>query len=252
MRRLPILLLALTVACSPATSPSPSPSAETVPTYTGLGLEALSAYNATFEMSFADAPDWSYHLETRTDGHAVEYRLHLEGLSAARFHPSVLSGANEKVAAGLQAGRHKLKDVAVTVAHVDPQAVLGGSPHGLCCPPPHLRLPRPASALMTALFGRRLAQKWLLVRNAQHASRLGDHRQDRVQQVAIATIVSNRAQPFRGRMMRMVYHCGVLDHQHQPFLACLSLCLFPMRCHQRCVGHVLLAKHTIGCLQSLG
>ena len=81
MRRLPILLLALTVACSPATSPSPSPSAETVPTYTGLGLEALSAYNATFEMSFAGAPDWSYHLETRTDGHAVEYRLHLEGLS---------------------------------------------------------------------------------------------------------------------------------------------------------------------------
>ncbi len=84
MRRLPILLLALTVACSPATSPSPSPPAETVPTYTGLGLEALSAYYATFEMSFAGAFDWSYYLETRTDGHAVEYRLHLEGLSAAR------------------------------------------------------------------------------------------------------------------------------------------------------------------------
>jgi hypothetical protein len=55
-----------------------------VPTYTGLGLEALSAYYATFEMSFAGAFDWSYHLETRTNGHAVEYRLHLEGLSAAR------------------------------------------------------------------------------------------------------------------------------------------------------------------------
>jgi hypothetical protein len=35
-------------------------------------------------MEFHGVFNWSYHLETRTDGRAVEYRLHLEGLSPAR------------------------------------------------------------------------------------------------------------------------------------------------------------------------
>jgi len=91
MRRLPVLLLPLTLACSLVAPLSPSPPAETPsttseisPTYTGLGLESLGTYQATFEMRFKGTFDWSYYLETRTDGNAVEYRLHLEGLSASR------------------------------------------------------------------------------------------------------------------------------------------------------------------------
>jgi len=90
MRHLLVLLLPLTLACSLVAPPSPSPPAEppatateTPPTYTGLGLESLGTYQATFEMRFEGTFDWSYHLETRTDGNVVEYRLHLEGLSAS-------------------------------------------------------------------------------------------------------------------------------------------------------------------------
>jgi hypothetical protein len=35
-------------------------------------------------MQFEGAFDWTYDLETSTDGHAVEYHLHLEGVSSSR------------------------------------------------------------------------------------------------------------------------------------------------------------------------
>lgn len=81
MRRLLVLLLPLTLACSIA--PALGRPTATPVTYTGLGLAALGAYRATSEMSFEGDFEWVYHLETRTDGTVVEHRLHLEGLSAA-------------------------------------------------------------------------------------------------------------------------------------------------------------------------
>lgn len=88
MRRLIVLLLLLAVACSSAPSPgpssSPSPTAEIRPSYTGLHPEALGSYQATFDLIFEGAIMWRYHLETRTDGRAVEYGLHLDGLDASR------------------------------------------------------------------------------------------------------------------------------------------------------------------------
>lgn len=106
MHRLLVLLLPLTVACCPVTLPSLSSPTETPPsplrtlplptqtplpptetpslTYTGFALEPLGAYQATFEIYFEGTFDWKYHLETRTDGSVVEYRLHLEGLNVSR------------------------------------------------------------------------------------------------------------------------------------------------------------------------
>lgn len=92
MRRSLVLLMSLSVACclvtlpsfsSPTTTPPP-PTATPAPTYTGLALESLDAYQATFEMCFEGAFNWAYHLETRTDEDTVEYYLHLEGLNASR------------------------------------------------------------------------------------------------------------------------------------------------------------------------
>jgi hypothetical protein len=51
--------------------------------YGGLGLEALDAYRASFEINFAGDRGWRYVLETRRDGDALEYRLHLEGVGEA-------------------------------------------------------------------------------------------------------------------------------------------------------------------------
>ncbi len=105
-RLLVLLLLLFSVACclvaplglsSPTETPpppfktlplpteTPLSSTETPPpTYTGLALESLGAYRATFEIHFEGSFDWAYHLETRTDGSIVEYRLHLEGLNVSR------------------------------------------------------------------------------------------------------------------------------------------------------------------------
>ena len=84
MRRLNFLLLLLAAACSRATSPGPSPSIASEPTYTGLHVEVIGSYQAALDLSFEGSYNWRYHLETRTDGQAVEYRLHLEGLNSTR------------------------------------------------------------------------------------------------------------------------------------------------------------------------
>jgi len=88
MRRLIVLLLLLAAACSSGPSPSPSsiPSstAGIRPSYTGLHLEALGSYQATFDLIFEGTVMWGHHLETRTDGRALEYGLHLDGLDASR------------------------------------------------------------------------------------------------------------------------------------------------------------------------
>jgi hypothetical protein len=79
MRRLLFLLSLLAVmACS--LTGSPSPTAEGPPNYVGLGLGALKTYRANFEVHFEGDSDWIYCLESRADGHAVEYRLHLDGV----------------------------------------------------------------------------------------------------------------------------------------------------------------------------
>lgn len=83
MRHLLLLLLPFSMACSLTALSTPSPSAEAPPTYTGLGLDALDAYHATFEIRFTGASEWTYHLETRTDGDLVEYSLHMEGVDVA-------------------------------------------------------------------------------------------------------------------------------------------------------------------------
>jgi hypothetical protein len=80
MRRFLIPLLFLITACS---VPTPLPTATSL-AYTGIGLDGLSAYQATFEMRFEGDYSWVYHLETRTDGSVVAYDLHLKGVSASR------------------------------------------------------------------------------------------------------------------------------------------------------------------------
>jgi hypothetical protein len=52
--------------------------------YTGLNLETLPGYHATFEQLFAGEVTWKYQLELRADGEAVEANLHIEGPSRAQ------------------------------------------------------------------------------------------------------------------------------------------------------------------------
>jgi hypothetical protein len=52
--------------------------------YTGLNLETLPGYHATFELLFAGDVTWKYQLELRADGEAVEANLHIEGPSRAQ------------------------------------------------------------------------------------------------------------------------------------------------------------------------
>ncbi|MFL7791994.1 MAG: hypothetical protein AB8I69_07625 [Anaerolineae bacterium] len=84
MRRLIVLLplLSLTFACLPAAS-STAPSLEP-PTPTRVSLQALGAYHATFEMHFEGAYSWTYRLESRSDGSAMAYDLHIEGVKASQ------------------------------------------------------------------------------------------------------------------------------------------------------------------------
>ena len=86
MRRLVILLLPFTLACSLLSVASPTPDTPATPSsaayaYASLGLTSLTAYRATFELHFAGTYGWSYHLETRVDGDRTEYRLCLEGVA---------------------------------------------------------------------------------------------------------------------------------------------------------------------------
>jgi len=83
MRRLLIALSVVPALACSLTGSGPAGS-EAPPNYVGLGLEALGAYSAGFEIRFAGDYEWVYELETRTDGQAVEYNLHLEGVSDTR------------------------------------------------------------------------------------------------------------------------------------------------------------------------
>ncbi|MDH5507708.1 MAG: hypothetical protein OEZ02_10855 [Anaerolineae bacterium] len=47
----------------------------------GLSLAELGAFEATFKVTFMGAYDWSYTLVTRSDGQAMEYQLHIAGVS---------------------------------------------------------------------------------------------------------------------------------------------------------------------------
>ena len=79
MRRLSLVLILLVAAAC-----VPPPTEETGLTYTGLGLEQLDAYQATFEVRFEGDYAWEYQLETHWDGTAMAYDLHLEGVDPAR------------------------------------------------------------------------------------------------------------------------------------------------------------------------
>lgn len=79
MRSLFLLVLVLATACAPTATPD-------MQTYSGLGMEVLPGYAATFDLRFDGATDWHYILETRTNrqSHSIEYNLQLEGLSESR------------------------------------------------------------------------------------------------------------------------------------------------------------------------
>ena len=78
------LAVALIVAaCSPAAPPEPPALPQSTAVYTGLGRETLGAHRSVFDIRFDGAFGWSYHLETRTDGEATEYLLHIDGVSPA-------------------------------------------------------------------------------------------------------------------------------------------------------------------------
>lgn len=85
MRRLIILLLllSLTLACLPATSATPTSSTKS-PAPTSVSLQVLGAHHATFELHFEGDYDWTYHLDSRTDGNAMAYDLHIEGVKASQ------------------------------------------------------------------------------------------------------------------------------------------------------------------------
>jgi hypothetical protein len=83
MRRLIILLLllSLTFACLPAAS---STTSTEPPAPTRVSLRALGTYHATFEARFEGTYNWTYRLESRTDGSAMAYDLHIEGVKASQ------------------------------------------------------------------------------------------------------------------------------------------------------------------------
>lgn len=83
MRRLIILLLllSLTFACLPAAS---STTSTEPPAPTRVSLQALGTYHATFETRFEGTYNWTYRLESRTDGSAMAYDLHIEGVKASQ------------------------------------------------------------------------------------------------------------------------------------------------------------------------
>jgi hypothetical protein len=88
-RLIPLLgLLPLILACLPTTSaatpPDPTPSASSSPpppTQSSLNLRTLEAYHTTFDMHFEGTYRWGYRLESCTDGSAMAYYLHIEGVS---------------------------------------------------------------------------------------------------------------------------------------------------------------------------
>jgi hypothetical protein len=89
MRRLlvliPIVLLFSMAACSPTPTPTlPAPDVKETPVYVGMEQGDVGPSRAVFELRFEGTFAWTYRLETRSDGEALEYRLHIEGVSAAQ------------------------------------------------------------------------------------------------------------------------------------------------------------------------
>lgn len=89
MRHLLILLpLLFALACLPTTTATfvshtpPAPSTEPTPAQSSPNSQTLDAYHATFEIRFEGTYTWIYHLESRTDGGATAYDLHIEGVEA--------------------------------------------------------------------------------------------------------------------------------------------------------------------------
>jgi hypothetical protein len=88
-----LLVLATTLNCAtitdlfgasptqdaPAFSEEDSPLSELY-----LQLESLGAFAAAFRIEFEGRYRWLYQLDTRSDGEALEYLLHIEGVSTAR------------------------------------------------------------------------------------------------------------------------------------------------------------------------
>jgi hypothetical protein len=80
MRKLMILFVVLLAACAGGPE-APAPAEETIAWYTGMQQENLGGYHATFVMEFTGEQRWTYRLDTRSDGRAMEHMLHVEGLN---------------------------------------------------------------------------------------------------------------------------------------------------------------------------
>lgn len=91
MRRLFLsLVVFLTfIACSTSTvntskEGNTSESDIVVDTYSGINLEALPNFSATYSIDFEGDYTWRYTLVTRFDGELTEYFLHIEGVDPVR------------------------------------------------------------------------------------------------------------------------------------------------------------------------
>lgn len=91
MRHLLILLpLLFALACLPTTTATSvphapaAPSIKPTPAQPSPNPQTLDTYHATFEIHFEGAYTWTYQLESRTDGSATAYDLHIEGVEASQ------------------------------------------------------------------------------------------------------------------------------------------------------------------------
>ncbi len=90
MRRLLVLFLIFSLSLSACSGGGTfdgddDPTEEASPTsdsaYRGLQLDALGAFSAVFDLQFEGETSWQYQVITRSDGQALEYQLHIEGVS---------------------------------------------------------------------------------------------------------------------------------------------------------------------------
>jgi hypothetical protein len=70
---------ASTATTPPTALPTAEPTAEP-PTPTILNLQTLTAYRTTFVLRFQGTYEWTYELESSTDGGRTAYALHIEGV----------------------------------------------------------------------------------------------------------------------------------------------------------------------------
>ena len=75
-----ILGLLLLTSCSSTDQQSDLASLETPARYSGLKLEDLGSYHASFLLQFAGNSPWSYQVDVRSDGELMERSLHIEGV----------------------------------------------------------------------------------------------------------------------------------------------------------------------------